>query len=315
MYLCALALSTGTMSDSSTGFCFDIHSVSWIGRRANQEDFHVVKFYEKSSEMLAVVSDGMGGHNCGEVASALAVNSFVSSFEALECGSDPQERLRLSLHRSNEALARYVKGHPESQGMGCTLLACLFTRNELSWVSVGDTGLWLVGVRGISRLNQDHSMRVVVDEAVRQGRLSPEEASLFPNRNALRSAISGESIDLIDLASRPIETGGHDVLVLASDGLETLTLDELNVTVRGYGSVSSESLAGKILEAVREKDAPRQDNLTAIVIRGLKILEQNPAAFSIWESVKVFLKIPVKTRADKKLIWMHGLNILNISRD
>ena len=294
MYLCALALSTGTMSDSPTGFCFDIHSVSWIGRRSNQEDFSVVKFYEKSSEILAVVSDGMGGHNCGEVASALAVNSFVSSFETSECGSDPQGRLRLSLHRANEALASYVEGHPESQGMGCTLLACLFTRNKLSWVSVGDTGLWVVGARGISRLNEDHSMRVVVDEAVRQGRMSPEEASLFPNRNALRSAISGESIDLTDLDSRPIEMGGHDVLILASDGLETLTLDELNFTVRRHGSDSSESLAGKILEAVREKDAPRQDNLTAIVVRGLKIFEQNPAAFSIWESVKFFFRNPSK---------------------
>ena len=153
------------------------------GTRPYQEDcFRLIGFPERDPDgcdLLMVLADGMGGHRGGAEASRLAVSSVVETFRQATGGV--ASRLRTSLEAANAAVGRHAAEHVRYSGMGCTLVACAVTEQEvLQWISVGDSPLWHLRDEengagrvdrdgGMNRLNADHSMRPVVQELVRLG--------------------------------------------------------------------------------------------------------------------------------------------------
>lgn len=239
-----------------------------IGERDTQEDaFQLVSQNEHSpsSDMLMILADGMGGHAAGEVASQTACQAFAQNFVSDSTTRRPRARLENALDAANAALARKIAQDPSLIGMGCTLIGALKMENRLVWVSVGDSILYLLRRGKLLRKNADHSIFGELMELVQAGKLSRQDAESNPKRHALRSAVKGDNIALRDVNGVDLQQG--DIVLLASDGIETLSESEIVKILTLAKDEDVRALASDLLNAVDEKKRPRQDNTTVILYR------------------------------------------------
>ena len=132
-------------------------------------------------------------------------------------------------------IGKYSQEQPEREGMGCTLCGVSLTEAGIEWISVGDSPMWLARNGKLQRLNADHSMAPILAKQVELGELTEEEAKRHPQRNALRSAVIGDKMQHVDASKRPMKFRKGDRLVLASDGLETLSVDEIAGSLQEAG--------------------------------------------------------------------------------
>lgn len=236
-----------------------------VGQRANQEDYSLFRLLNGSTALLAVLSDGMGGHSSGEVASRTAVDSFDRTFNEYPSDSTPV-KLGAALQQANSELAKAIRLKNDLDGMGCTLVGAYIDKNGLQWISVGDSPLFLFRGGKLSRLNADHSMAPLISESLSQGKITKDEAQNHPNRHALRSAVMGGELPLIDAPISPIALFKGDVVILASDGLLTLSMKEIEQIISRNLGGGAETVAQRLLSAVEAKNHPRQDNTSVQVI-------------------------------------------------
>ena len=241
------------------------------GTRPYQEDeFRITAFHDldpDGCDLLMVLADGMGGHRGGAEASRVAVMDFVEAFGSAEGGV--AARLRMSLDAANAAVATRAAEDSRLRGMGCTLVACVVTdREDVHWISVGDSPLWRVrvgesGNPELDRLNSDHSMKPVLAELVRLGQLTSEEAR--DGSHQLRSAVVGGDLPLIDMGRLEAGLRPGEILVLASDGVETLSEEE--IAQHCFNGASVADIVRDVLRAVEVVALPSQDNATVLVYR------------------------------------------------
>ncbi|MDX2205380.1 MAG: protein phosphatase 2C domain-containing protein [Hyphomicrobiaceae bacterium] len=242
-----------------------------IGARSGQEDaFRVwpgegVVQPTGQAGLLAVLADGMGGHRGGAIAGQTACETFTDAFAAAEMPYD--KRFVMALNASNDALADGVERNASLKGMGCTLIGAWFDDAGIRWTSVGDSLLLLYRFPDVIRLNEDHSLGSYLDEQARRNEISVEEARGNRHRNALRSALTGGQIDLVDLRAEPLQIMAGDWIVLASDGLASLEGDELADVMYRYREGTPEEMASGLIAAVEAKGVPEQDNTTVVAIR------------------------------------------------
>ena len=215
--------------------------------------------------LVAVLADGMGGHTGGALASRTACDSFLTAYT----GSDSEERgqLRPALETSNQAIARKVEVSPHLSGMGSTLVGAAFGPLGLEWVSVGDSPLYLFRRGEIALLNEDHSLAPALDQMAAEGRMSAEEARNDPRRHMLRSALTGEALEMVDVSKKPLSLEPGDYVVLASDGIHTIDDAEISRVIAAYGEDGPDAVAGALIRAVEQVRDPHQDNITVIVVR------------------------------------------------
>jgi PPM family protein phosphatase len=231
------------------------------GARNYQEDASGVR--EGPDLLIAVLADGMGGHAGGALASGLACMFFL---EALEKSSgDVSARLVEALGMANAAIAHEVAGKPELSGMGCTLVGATFGPLGVEWVSVGDSPLYLVRKGELVVLNEDHSLAPEIDKLAVMGRISEAAAKADPRRHFLRSALTGGEIELIDRSHRPLSLQPGDAVVLASDGIHSISPSAIARLVAEAST--PEEGADALLAAVEAAREPHQDNTTVIVVR------------------------------------------------
>jgi protein phosphatase len=236
------------------------------GARRYQEDAaEVCCSGEEDSLLLAVLADGMGGHTGGATASRLVCEAFLASFEAAP--GETRERLADALDASNLAIARSVRETPALSGMGSTLVGAAFGPRGLEWVSVGDSPLYLYRRSEIALLNEDHSLAPALDQLAAAGKISFEAARNDPRRHMLRSAVTGEELDLVDLCRQALALEAGDYVILASDGIHTLDEQELARTVSGYADAGPQAVADALIRAVLDLKEPHQDNVTVVAIR------------------------------------------------
>ncbi len=212
---------------------------------------------------LVVVADGMGGHAGGAEASDLAVKAFLKAYHDVDTGE--AERFMAALNAANDAIAAATSAKPDLAGMGCTLLAASVDGGTVKWLSVGDSPMWRVSAAGVERLNDDHSMAPVLADLVAEGRMTADEAAADPRRNALRSAVMGEDIELIDLSVDGLSCAPGDCVILASDGLDTLSPDEIKTIAEKHEGDAGE-IASDLVRTVLKKDKPGQDNVSVAVV-------------------------------------------------
>jgi len=214
--------------------------------------------------LVAVLADGMGGHAGGALASSTICGAFLASFA--ETDGEGRARLRPSLAAANEAIGEKVAANPQLAGMGATLVGVTIGEAGLSWISVGDSPMYLYRAGELVQLNEDHSLAPVIDRLVEQGRMSPEEARADPRRHYLRSAVTGDEIELIDAPDRPLELASGDIVIIASDGLHTLEPDAVRDVVASYAPHGAEAVADALIRSVTEANEPHQDNTTVVVV-------------------------------------------------
>lgn len=236
------------------------------GARDYQEDsaeFNQIK-REDGDGLLMVLADGMGGHRGGAHASRVAVDTFIETFARGE--GQVAERLDRALHDANEQIGEDGKANPELEGMGCTLVGVVLTKSGLEWISVGDSPMWLVRGGHLQRLNEDHSMAPILAKQVESGEMTIEEAARHPQRNALRSAVIGEAMQHVDQSRRPVRFRKGDRLLIASDGVETLSEDEIAALFNESEDADAETLAQTLVSSVDAVQRKGQDNTTVMVV-------------------------------------------------
>lgn len=222
------------------------------GNRANQEDFYAFS-QPGDGSLLVVVADGVGGHAAGQVASKVAVQAFLEGFERAK--GPETERLSTALAFANLQVAATVEADPRNfSGMGTTLVAVHVKDRALHWISVGDSPLYLFRGNELTRLNADHSA-----------------AGLPPGfklpRNVLLSALTGSSIPLIDAPRKTLALKCSDLLLVASDGVLTLSDEEIAACCIRDKTQSAAGIAAHLLAAVVAKAKRFQDNTTVALIK------------------------------------------------
>lgn len=242
-----------------------------IGKRARQEDAFAIwpsgaeAATGRGEGLLAVVADGMGGHAGGEIAGRLACETFVTAFADAEGAAG--DRLRAALDAANAAIAARAAADSRLRGMGCTLVGVWIDAAGLHWVSVGDSLVLLFRAPQVLRLNADHSLGALLDDRARRNEISAAEAEANPYRNALRSALTGRSVEILDIRADPCPLAAGDWLILASDGIGTLSGDEIGDLVYAGREAAPEHMAERLVAAVLAKEAPDQDNTTVVALK------------------------------------------------
>ena len=205
---------------------------------------------------LFVVADGMGGAQAGEVASALAVEEFQQ--ELPEEGS-VEERLSNRIREANRRIYERSRREHEHAGMGTTLTAVYVDDDGLAVAHVGDSRAYIFRDGTLTRLTQDHSL---VEELVRQGKLTEEQAAEHPQRSIITRALGIELDVEVDTWSYPARAG--DVVLLCSDGLTSMIGEDRITDI--LGSEPNLDRAGDRLIAAAN-EAGGRDNITVVLFR------------------------------------------------
>jgi PPM family protein phosphatase len=218
-------------------------------RRANEDSL-------LARAPLFVVADGMGGAQAGEVASRIAVESFQPG---LQDASEPERALATLAHAANARIHELSHSNAEQAGMGTTLTAVYVGEQDVAIAHVGDSRAYCLRDGQLLRLTDDHSL---VDELMRQGRLTPEEAVEHPQRSVITRALGPEGAVEVDTRSFRARSG--DVYLLCSDGLTTMISEE---------QIAALLLAQPMLRDVGESlitaanQAGGRDNITVVLVR------------------------------------------------
>lgn len=239
-----------------------------LGEREVQEDACDIVYQNGSDaggDVLMLVADGMGGHIAGEVASRTALEAFAEHFISGSANPRPRGRLREAVQEANAAIGRRTTEDPSLAGMGCTLLGALKFNGRLVWASVGDSILYLLRDGALRRLNADHSVYGELKERVASGQLSAAEAAAHPRRSALRSALIGEDIQLMDVNTIDFEPG--DTVLLSTDGIDALSENEITAILKRFDGEPLDAAAGALLDGVAAKARNQQDNTTVLLYR------------------------------------------------
>jgi serine/threonine protein phosphatase PrpC len=203
-----------------------------------------------------VVADGMGGAQAGEVAARIAVDAFA---HGLPDSGSPEERLASRVQEANHRIWEQSRSRSEQAGMGTTLTAAYLDDSELAIAHVGDSRAYLFRDGSLTRLTQDHSL---VDELVRRGKLTAEQAAEHPQRSIITRALGAEPTVEVDTWTYPVRAG--DVILLCSDGLTSMVAEErLEEILR-----SSSDLKLAAQQLIDEANAAGgRDNITVVLSR------------------------------------------------
>jgi protein phosphatase len=225
-------------------------ALSDVGRaRQSNED----SYLERSP--LFVVADGMGGARAGEVASAIAVETAGST----DVGDSPEQDLAEVAKSANREIYRKAQEDSEHAGMGTTFTGALVTGSEIAIGHVGDSRMYRLRDGELERLTQDHSL---VEEFVRQGKLTPEEAEVHPQRSIITRALGPEPEVQVDTFTYPGRDG--DVYLLCSDGLTGMISEpEVAEILKEGGSL--DDAARRLIDAANENGG--RDNITVVLFR------------------------------------------------
>jgi serine/threonine protein phosphatase PrpC len=251
---------------------YDVASGISQGARDYQEDAITADFPVGAEAGFVVLADGMGGHAAGDVASKIVLTEVYSELkfhfadvEAFEARAP--EVLRNVANLANETLRQHTRTHPETEGMGATLVVPALVENRLWWISVGDSPLFLYRAGRLSQLNEDHSMAPQIDYMVKSGLMDAEVGANHPDRNCLISVLMGTRIPKVDCPLAPVELRAGDIVVCASDGLQFLTNAQIEKLVGKYRKSRSTEIAERLLEELVKLDDPDQDNISFTVIK------------------------------------------------
>ncbi len=261
---------------------FDVSSALSLGARARQEDALAIAFPDGASHGFAVLSDGMGGHASGDLASRTIVSEV---FSGLTLGKldDPAlvpDQLIRATTNANSRLKSCVDAAPDREGMGGTVVAVVATEDSLHWVSVGDSVLYLFRNEVLQRLNEDHSMAPEIDLMLERGMLTEDQAAKHPQRNCLTAALMGEKIAAIDCPDCPLKLLPEDVLIVCSDGLQFLPDPIIEALLLRARRESSRDIGQDLMDALQTMNDPEQDN-TAIIVVQVKEARQRQRYSSI----------------------------------
>ena len=229
-----------------------VYAITDIGRmRPINEDSY---YAPREGERFCAVADGMGGHNAGEVASAMAVQTFSEHMRGLE--RITAEALHGAVARANEAVYQQALENEGMSGMGTTFSALAEEDDTVYLAHVGDSRIYLVRRGAIMQLTTDHTL---VEEMVQKGLITPREARVHPKRNIITRALGTEESVQIDIVQMGLRPG--DAFFLCSDGM-TNYVDEREILRTAMSDRAWEDKLRHLVSIALENGGA--DNITAL---------------------------------------------------
>lgn len=229
--------------------------------RSSNEDAGGV-FYNEAGQMIAIVADGMGGHQAGEVASQLAVSILQEKWEASQPFQTPIEAenwLRTVVEQMNTIVYKRSLEDQNFDGMGTTVVISLCTDDFVTIAHIGDSRCYLLRDETLEQITEDHSL---VNELIRTGQISKTDAEHHPRKNVLLRAVGTEETVTVD-----IETIGWDKgnsALLCSDGLTNKIADgEIEDYLRTISNL--DDVAKELIDIANERGG--EDNITVALIK------------------------------------------------
>ena len=225
-------------------------SLTDVGRQrsANEDALFV-------SDPLYAVADGMGGARAGEVAAQHAVDELAE----LDVNAVGEKELAASVEQANRRIYDLSQKDESLAGMGTTVTAVVVGDGEISIAHVGDSRAYRLRDGELEKLTHDHSL---VDEMVRAGKLTPEEAEVHPQRSIITRALGPEPTVEVERMTYPSRPG--DVYLLCSDGLTTMVPeDAVGDLLRARSSL--EQAGTDLIRAANEKGG--RDNITVVLFK------------------------------------------------
>ena len=238
--------------------------------RDHNEDAVLVKELEQGTIAgndfwgLYVVSDGMGGAEAGEVASALTIQTVAQHIERAWTDGTAQDEatreacLREAIEAANAAILAYAQEHPETSGLGATVVAAVIWNQRLTLAWVGDSRIYLWERGQLVQLSHDHSL---VARLVEIGQISAAEARTHEHRNVLIRSLGSKEQVVVDTLTRPLRRGSR--LVLCSDGLTTHVEDAALADIVSRHREPGDAALELVVAA---NTAGGSDNLSVIVV-------------------------------------------------
>lgn len=204
-------------------------------RDHNEDSVIIVK--NSDNEYLMAIADGMGGHSAGEVASSIAIGYLGKHFKETFFHLNKISAInwiRDSVDTINTLIFQHEKTHPESKGMGTTLVLAVYTEDYLLFGNVGDSSGFVLKDDELRKVTYDHTL---VNLLVSAGELTKEEASIHPKKNVLMKALGAALNVDVDIFECDMDMNIREVL-LCSDGLTNmLDREQIEKVLLGEGSV------------------------------------------------------------------------------
>jgi serine/threonine protein phosphatase PrpC len=242
----------------------EVASLTDVGcQRDNNEDSYL--YWEPAGDeefqrkgRLAVIADGMGGHEGGLEAGRLAVETVREVYDQA-FRDDPQAALLESFGAAHARIQEYAELHPAFHGMGTTCTALVLRGRQLYFAHVGDSRLYLIRSARILRLTRDHSY---VSRLVESGIVRAEDAEKHPQRHILTAALGAGREVTVDGAEQGLALQDGDDLLLCTDGLwSVVTEEELETSVSGNAPAEC---CRALVKLARKRGGP--DNITLQVL-------------------------------------------------
>jgi serine/threonine protein phosphatase PrpC len=230
--------------------------------RVRQHNEDCVGVFENEAGILAIVADGMGGHLAGDVASQMTVSSFKTLWEQVKTIENPKEAeawLTAKISEVNKVVYDHSLTNPECQGMGTTFVGAIITSSFATIGHIGDSRCYLLNNSGYKQVTNDHSL---VNELVRTGQISKDDAEHHPRKNVLLRALGTEQSVELDLTT--IEFEQDNILLLCSDGLTNKVSDEMMQEELSNRHPLSEKVETLIQQA---NDNGGEDNISVALIK------------------------------------------------
>lgn len=199
-----------------------------------------------TKEKLLIVADGMGGHKDGEKASHIALNHITKRFENISSVGNKEDAInwiQTTVSEANVEIFKYVTEHPESQGMGTTIVLAVLTPAFLLIGNIGDSSGYVYKNKKLHKITVDHTL---VNLLVKSGELTEEEAKNHPKKNVLMKALGSSTNIEMDIFNVEL---GVDGIFLCSDGLTNMLSDAQIVKVLNDNTSIKEKLEKLVFKA------------------------------------------------------------------
>jgi PPM family protein phosphatase len=219
-------------------------------------------FMNPHGQRLAIVADGMGGHRAGDVASEMTIQHLKVLWETsalIHTAEEAEQWLQESVLQVNQEIFQHSLNNTECEGMGTTIVASICTNLFATVVNIGDSRCYLLNETGFKQLTEDHSL---VNELVRSGQISKEDAEHHPRKNVLLRALGTEESVEMDIKTIIYEEG--DVLLLCSDGLSNKVSQEEMESILTDNNMSLEDKATEFIKRANQYGG--EDNITLAIV-------------------------------------------------
>ena len=238
------------------------HAIDTGRARSNNEDSVAVD----EANALAVLADGMGGYNAGEVASGMATSFIRSELgrwlqETGGRANDAEVRraMDICVDNANRAIFNAANANPQYAGMGTTLVVAVFREGQLRLGHVGDSRAYRWRAGQLTQITRDHSL---LQEQIDAGLITPEQAAFSANKNLVTRAVGVEDTVLLETHAHEVHPG--DVYLMCSDGLSDMLDDSVMAQLlQMHDGLAS---AGQALVAAAN-DAGGKDNIALVLVR------------------------------------------------